>query len=56
MRGCGSWYFPEVEALLRAHVPGAAHPDARVLIHDHVLRSKARISARGQGADIAALR
>lgn len=36
-------YFPEVEALVRAAVPGAALPGARVLVYDHVLR------AGGQG-------
>ena len=32
-------YFPEVEALIRKHVPGASHPNCKVLIFDHALRS-----------------
>ena len=27
-------YLPEVEALVRSRVPGADHPDAKVLIFD----------------------
>lgn len=32
-------YFPEVEALVRASVPGAEHPDAKVLVFNHTLRT-----------------
>lgn len=32
-------YFPEVEALVRKHVPGADDPRARVLVYDHALRT-----------------
>jgi hypothetical protein len=35
-------YLPEVEALVRAKVPGADHPDARVLIFDHAIRTHLR--------------
>jgi len=33
-------YLPTVEALVREQVPGAAHPEARVLIFDHAVRQK----------------
>jgi hypothetical protein len=32
-------YFPEVEALIRRTVPGADHPEAKVLVFDHALRT-----------------
>lgn len=32
-------YFPEVEAIVRKSVPGAEHPDAKVLVFDHALRT-----------------
>jgi hypothetical protein len=31
-------YFPEVEQMIRKNIPGADHPDAKILIFDHVLR------------------
>jgi hypothetical protein len=35
-------YLPEVEALVRQQVPGADHPDAKVLIFDHAIRTHNR--------------
>ena len=35
-------YLPEVEALVRQTVPGANHPDAKVLIFDHAIRTHLR--------------
>ena len=32
-------YLPEIEALVRARVPGADHPESKVLIFDHALRT-----------------
>lgn len=37
-------YLPEVEALVRAQVPGADHPDAKVLIFDHAIRTHNRVT------------
>ena len=39
-------YLPEVEALVRAQVPGAGHPDAKVLIFDHAIRTHNRVGGR----------
>ena len=32
-------YFPEIEAIIRQNVDGADHPECKVLIFDHALRS-----------------
>lgn len=45
-------YLPEVEALVREQVPGAAHPGAKVLVFDHAIRThnrKMKSKAEGHG-------
>ena len=41
-------YLPTVEQLVREQVPGADHPDAKVLIFDHTIRTHNRMIKEGR--------